>query len=1052
MIQQAKSFTQNFRRTLVSRKNRVTCLAIIALLITFFCLGLFTSGLPVGTDLLLLPMQLSFIKSHSLWFSLWIPLDSFGYPIFFGTQFNFVLLLFGLISDAVLATKLYVYAVFLLAGFSMYFFCYHYTDHHVASLVAATMFVFNPMFLFEVYDGHHTIIFGYALAPVLFFTYDRAIITGKARDIVLAILAFTTLFIAGHPETTYIFSSFLLLFALFEFFLPRTGKNRFDALKRVAGVSSLMIIFLILLSAYEIVPVMFNAMWSNVLFSLGYTIEDAYAYSSATYYIFLVGVPLLILVTVLLRRNRYALFFSLSALLSSIISMGPYPPFGIVFTWAFMHVPLFNMFRAPYRFSLMTAFSLSFLAAFAIATGSTRLRSQNTSFMQHKAKRIFPISKRMLAALALASIIVGSGFYVAFGAFGFPLSTFSFPDSYAKTYEWIAQQPGDYRILTVPYPVHYVDTSLMIGVNKGWVWDPPVYGQAVHGKVVVTGYGGTIDTSDFLNFLSTQILYNRTDDLMKVLGTFNVKYVTVNPYPFRDMPELTESMKTFFSFQKGLVPVYGSDNITVLKNNYWTPHIFSAENYGLVVGGLDVLLSLQKVDTFNLSQWVLFFANQLDDNTLSRLIENANMIVLSDDGFRDLVIMSINAGVRIRAAQYAFPSSNPSRYWIASNWWMNQGKLVINGASLRTNGSNCLEIPFNIQYSDEYSIFLRVAFAPDRGKLSIGVDSSPLTSIVPHANSYAGFKWVDAGSISLDNSEHILKLENDGSGFNDIDEVAIIPNREFESKVDDLEQALEASSARVVYVLEAENAFTYQDLHDWSIKPSYEASNGYALVYNHTQESSKLSGEIFLPRSEEYMFGSRILGGTNGNITVNVDQSQQFIIQSHNLSSGWNWISLGPIKLASGQHEIFLESAGDSQIDEFIFYSTNERSIPISRVFETEPQTSVSYEQVNAYTYRVNVKAVNPFFLVFSESYHPLWKVEIDGEMVSALPAYSFVNAFYISKLGNYDVTVEFIGQNYVVYGGLISLVTIMFLIVYLIFNRKINSFIAKKFARRIKS
>jgi len=1052
MKQQAKSLVQSCRTALVHEKSKFACPVIVVVLVTLFCIGLFTPGLPVGTDLLLLPLQLGFFRKHFLWFSLWLPLDSFGYPIFFGTQFNFVLFLFGSIFDAILVTKFYVYAVFLLAAFSMYFFGCHYLNHHAASLLAAIMFVFNPIFLLEVYAGHHTIILGYAIAPLLWLTFDRALITGKIKDIILSSITFAILFITGHPQTMYIFGSFLLLFALFEFLLPRNEKGRLDALKRVAKVSLSVIILLILFSAYEIVPVLFNVMWSNVLFSLGYTIEDAYAYSGLVYHILWIALPLLVILTVFLRKNRYTLFFSISSIVSSIISLGPFPPFGGIFTWAFLYVPLFNMFRVPYRFLLMTAFSASFLTGFVVTKESTRLRRHNLGSMQKKSKRIFFASKRILITLAFAGMIVGSGFYVAYGAFGFPLTTYAFPDSYTRTYEWIGQQPGDYRILTVPYPAHYVNSSLMTGINRGWVWDPPVYGQAIHGKVVVTGYGGTVDTSDFLSFLGSQILYNRTDDMMKVLGAFNVKYVTVHPYPFRDEPELTESIKAFFAFQKGLTLVYQSDNITVLENKFWTPHIFSTENYALISGGRDVFMSLQKVNTFNQSRWVLIFANQLDLETFNELLEDANMIVLSDDGFTDLVMISFGDEAKIKAAQYAFPSSNPSKYWIPSKWWIDQGKLVINGASLRTNGTNWLEIPLNVQQTKEYTVFFRIAFGPDRGRISVYVDGSFLTAFVPHSSGLAGFKWVDVGSMNLKEGKHTLRLENDGLGFTDIDEIAILAKGEFESKIDETKNAIEASPATLIYILEAENAFTFKDLRNWRVKPTYEASNGYALVYNHTRKSGQLFTDIYVPRSGQYMLGARILTGTVGNIIINIDQRQQFTLTSHNVSSGFNWISLGPIDMVSGQHKITLEGSGECQMDELIFYSANESFVSISGVFETESQTYVNYEQVSSNKYNVDVKADSPFFLVFSESYHPMWKAYINGESISALPAYSFVNAFYIPKGGRYDMTVEFSGQSYVVYGGLISIGTIMVLGVYFTFGKKIDSLILKKLRKPIKS
>jgi len=1050
---ETESFVHDLRTALAYHRTSFAYLIVVVVLVTFFCLGLFTSsGLPAGTDLLVLPTQLGFIKKHFLWFSLWTPLDSFGYPMLFGTQFNFVLMLFSLIPDVVLATKLYLYGVFLLAGFSMYFFAYHYVKHRVASLLAAIVYVFNPIFILEVYAGHHTIIFGYALAPLLFLTYDMALITGKMRDIILSALLLLIFFVAGHPHTVYIFGSFLVLFALFEFLSPRGGKRRLDALKRVIKVSSIVVVFWALLSAYEILPLGFNVAWSSVLFSLGYTIEDTYAYSGEVYYIIWILLPIMVLLAVFLRKHRYALFFSLSSIVSSIVSMGPYPPFGPIFTWAFINIPLFNIFRVPYRFLMMTALSASFLIAFVIARESAGLKHGDLVSIEDKVKRLFldlKASKKMLAALALISTIVGSSFYVALGGFGFPLSNFNLPDSYTETYEWIGQQPGDYRILTVPYPAHYVYSSLISGVNRGWVWDPPVYSQAIHGKVVITGYAGVTDASQFLNFLGNQMQYNRTDDLMRLLGTFDTKYVIVHPYPLRDNPQLTEPLRAFFGFQKGLKTVYQSDNVTVMENQYWTPLIFAAENYGLVVGGSDVLMSLMKVDSFDLNEWVLLSANQLDSSLFDELSRNASVLVFSNEGFRDLVMMADNAGVKIRAAEYAYPSSNAFSHWIRSSWWADRGKLVMNGVTLRTNGSNALDIPFTVDMDGDYTTSLRVGFAPHRGNLAVFLDGSLLISFRPDSNGYSGLRWIDTRESHLEKGNHVLRLENSAPGLNDIDEIFVSPSKELHSQIETTRKTIASTSARLIYVLEAEDEFTYQDLFDWRIEQSPETSNGLTLAYAYNQTSSRLSSDIFVSRPGEYIFSARVNSDVQGKISINLDNSpEQFTFPSSNSVSGWQWASIGPLNLTWGQHKIYVESTKASKLDELIINSVDPEPSLINEIFEEKSGIPLDYEQVDPSTYSIQVDNQKPFFIVFSESYHPLWKAYVDGNEVSAIPAYSFINAFYVPEGGSHSILLEFTGQKYVTYGELISLISITCLGTYLILGTRIGSFLRKKFGR----
>jgi len=100
---------------------------------------------------------------------------------------------------------------------------------------------------------------------------------------------------------------------------------------------------------------------------------------------------------------------------------------------------------------------------------------------------------------------------------------------------------------------------------------------------------------------------------------------------------------------------------------------------------------------------------------------------------------------------------------------------------------------------------------------------------------------------------------------------------------------------------------------------------------------------------------------------------------------------------------------------------------------------------INPTKYTVHVKTSTPFFLVFSEAYHNLWKASVDGEEIQSIPAYSFINTFQISKTGEYDIVIEFIGQRYVIYGGIISIISITLTIIYLTFDIKINHFILRK-------
>jgi hypothetical protein len=1017
---------------------------VITITVSFFCRGLFSKGLPYGTDILILTTWLEFLRKYNLFFNIWIPLDSFGFPLPYEIPLNFTLIPFALIQDQVFATKLYLYLVVLFSGFSMYHFTYYYSHKNNASLFAAIIYIFNPFFLAEIYEGHWSFAFGYMLAPLLFIAYDHVFKTQKLRDIILFALILSTFLEGGHPETIYIFGSFLMLFTLFEILLPRKNVCKIHALKDISKVIFISTFLLLLLCAYQLLPIFCGAI-PDVIFSLGYTIEEARNWSKDIKYILYIFLPFLTFFAILLRKDRKKLFFVLSAIISIFIALGPNPPLGEIYTWMFLHVPFFYIFRVPFRWLAMAILSLAFLIGSAFdAIVSSLIKSLssisyiatvNTKFSQILSLTFFVL---LFCSVGLSSINV---------SYPYNLGTYTIPEDYLKSYEWIGRQHGDFRVISLPYPSTYIKIKSISNFEGGSAWDPSYYSQAIHGKVIITGWGGMSSTRDFLDFVFSSILHHQTDDLMKILGAFNTRYLIIHPHQsfFIDSPTL-EDEKRFFFKQKGLKTVCRYGDVSILENNYYTPHIFAATSgYGLVIGGLNVLTSLCEIEDFKVSEWNLIFANQLNLETLKKAFEIAPIVILSSDWNMDLAFMLIEEGIKIKASDYAFPSSDPSKYWIASKSWTDCGMLTMSRCSLMTSGSNNLNISFNVPSEGEYYVLLRVAFAPDRGKLSVLIDEHSILSVVPHANHYNGFRWLRSNPLYLKGGVHTLTIVNDGPGLNDIDIIYIVPPSIVEHKLNEVKEILRKSPSRILYILEAENAFSYQDLGEWYIEPKdTDASNGYSLIYWKDGHSNQLHADILTEKDARYMMAVRALAGPTGKLIIKVDNKYKFSISCHSLEWGWKWFSLGPFELQEGSHDISIESLGPSQFDEIILYSLQEMedTIPLSNIFIRKSLNTIqiNYELHDSNKYTVHIKTDYPFFLVFSESYHPLWKCFINDSDIPSIPSYSFLNGFYINQTGEFTVTIEFIGQKYVLIGGIVSLFTLVIIILYvLLSNTKVR-------------
>lgn len=106
-------------------------------------------------------------------------------------------------------------------------------------------------------------------------------------------------------------------------------------------------------------------------------------------------------------------------------------------------------------------------------------------------------------------------------------------------------------------------------------------------------------------------------------------------------------------------------------------------------------------------------------------------------------------------------------------------------------------------------------------------------------------------------------------------------------------------------------------------------------------------------------------------------------------------------------------------------------------VNQNKPSNSVvtiTYEKDNPTNYIVHVNASEPFFLVFSESYHKDWVAYVDGQQIPDehhFIANGYANGWYINKTGAFTITLEFWPQNLFYAGSAISITTLILCALY---------------------
>jgi hypothetical protein len=105
--------------------------------------------------------------------------------------------------------------------------------------------------------------------------------------------------------------------------------------------------------------------------------------------------------------------------------------------------------------------------------------------------------------------------------------------------------------------------------------------------------------------------------------------------------------------------------------------------------------------------------------------------------------------------------------------------------------------------------------------------------------------------------------------------------------------------------------------------------------------------------------------------------------------------------------------------------------------FRANSAPEINFTKINSSEYKVTIKnASEPFMIVLSESFHPLWKAKIDGKHIEEtkhLLVNSYANGWMVDKSGNYSMNLEFIAEGQMNLGKTISLIGIGVIILFLL-------------------
>jgi hypothetical protein len=223
-------------------------------------------------------------------------------------------------------------------------------------------------------------------------------------------------------------------------------------------------------------------------------------------------------------RNRYVWYFLCLSVLGLFLAKGAAPPFGEVFLWLLTQFPVFGIFRNPFeKFGVILPLAYAFL--FGVGLSSWYYWIREHVHISSVFNRIEHISVQKTMAGALIVLISFSIFGVYLwpmwtGAVFPPSNYVTVPSYYQEADAWLSQQPGDFRVISLPLDGEGITYNWTYGYS-GIEPSSTLFGKPFISKPIHVSHVDDI-------IMRMPVLMYRTDKIWKIMALLNAKYLVVN--------------------------------------------------------------------------------------------------------------------------------------------------------------------------------------------------------------------------------------------------------------------------------------------------------------------------------------------------------------------------------------------------------------------------------------------------------------------------------------------------------------------------------------------
>lgn len=802
--------------------------------------------------------------------------------------------------DSQWVSNLWVVIPLLIAIISSYLVARRITGSPIASFVSSIVYSFNPVFLTRYLQAHIGILVGYALFPFLLLSalilFDKKQLFSRRviRFFVLAILISFIFALQVH----FLLLAFLLLliYIVFHTIMVRSALSLLKNLAVVLGIFALVVVLVLPLTLNVLVFSRFNIAPSLI------STEHVYSLSQETYFynLFrLIGesgpgflsdigyygnsfwtllgflVPILALAIFLFWRSSYPMsniqrpmstesrqliiFLSVLALLGIFLATGT-TYFPKLYLWFYLNVPFFYAFRESSKFLILVSLAYALLVGIAVKRIGLRIKHSGLS---GKDKIKDSGSSRKLLASSCKLTAIGTLIACQL-IFSWPMLTGDFmiqklhseyeiSEDLDNLGEWLDTQKEFFRVMVLPYD------DFMFHIWRHISSKPVVSLDMGSSRASAGAYQYSIFAHDTL-------YQGKVADLAKLLALTSTKYVIIRENVVKTKSFYT-SERFDFSFPKVKKILNSSENFeevqnfgdyTVYENKDFKEHIFGVEKPVLAIGNRELLLSSSQVTGLDDVSSALVFASQLSDIKDLEMFDT--MIINSD--LKDLQFILLDDEYKLSAYDYAkniTTGENPKELvqflWLQSDIYeyvtggiFGNGAMPYGNGYAVTEGQAQLVLPYTCANSGEYEIWLRVLYAPNRGKMTISIDGNTVVdNFSPELSYFTGFKWTRLKeSVELTEGKHTVSITNLGSQ-NAIDQIALMPKSIMPSLEDRVKKTI--INKRLIYldgaerVIEGEIAerssnsqnpvsLTFKQINSTKYVIQYESSKPFLMILN----------------------------------------------------------------------------------------------------------------------------------------------------------------------------------------------------------------------------